>query len=49
MHFLAQVYIEQNKLADAEKVIAKLKEINPRSKDIEELTAQIERAKARAQ
>ena len=49
MHFLAQVYIEQNKLADAEKVIARLKEINPRSKDIEELTAQIERAKARAQ
>jgi tetratricopeptide (TPR) repeat protein len=49
LHFLAQIYTEQNKLPDAEKIVAKLKEIDPSSKDIQDLTAQIERAKGRTQ
>lgn len=49
LHFLAQVYTEQGKLAEAEKTVAKIKEINPSSKDIQELNAQIARARARAQ
>jgi tetratricopeptide (TPR) repeat protein len=46
MQFLAQVYIEQGKLEEAEKLVAKIKGINPSSKSVQDLTAQIERAKA---
>jgi tetratricopeptide (TPR) repeat protein len=46
MQFLAQVYIEQGKLEDAEKLVAKIRGINPSSKSVQDLTAQIERAKA---
>jgi tetratricopeptide (TPR) repeat protein len=49
MQFLAQVYIEQRKFPDAERLIAKLKEIDPSNDSIPKLSAQIERAKARAE
>ena len=45
MQFLAQVYIKQNKLADAERAVAKIKEINPSNNAIADLTSQIASAK----
>jgi tetratricopeptide (TPR) repeat protein len=45
MLFLAKVYVEQGKMADAGKLLAKLKDLNPRNPAIGELTAQIESAK----
>lgn len=48
IQFLAQVYIRQNKIADAEKALAKIKELNPGSQSIAELTSQINAAKSGA-
>lgn len=45
MQFLAQVYVEQGKIVDAEKLIARIKEIDAKNPAIGQLTAQIERAK----
>ena len=45
MQFLAQVYVEQGKIADAEKLIGRIKEIDAKNPAIGQLTAQIERVK----
>lgn len=46
MQFLANVYIRQLKIAEAEKVVAKIKEINSSNPAIADLTSQINAAKA---
>jgi tetratricopeptide (TPR) repeat protein len=48
MHFLAQVYTDQGKFAEAEKIVMKLKEISPGSNDVQDLTDQIEKARTQA-
>ncbi len=45
MQFLANVYLRQMKIAEAEKVVAKMKEINPSNPAIADLTSQINAAK----
>jgi len=45
MQFLAEVLLKQNKLAEAEKLLAKLKEIDPNNNAVTELTARLEAAK----
>jgi len=49
IHFLAQVYIEQNKFSDAEKLLSRLKEINPKNPDLKDLAEKLEQAKSRTQ
>ncbi|MEJ7623096.1 MAG: tetratricopeptide repeat protein [Pyrinomonadaceae bacterium] len=41
MQFLAQVYLKQNKVADARRVAAKIREINPANAALAELEVQI--------
>lgn len=48
MQFLVQVYLKQNKIAEAEKTLAKIKEINPQNRALTDLTSQIEAAKGGA-
>lgn len=48
MQFLAQVYLQQNKIAQAETLVAKIKELNPSSQSLKELTSQINIAKGTA-
>ena len=45
MQFLVQTYVKLGRIADAEKLLAKLKEIDPRNAQIGELTGQIGAAK----
>jgi len=45
MQFLAEVLIKQNKLAEAEKLLGRLKELDPNNNVIPELTSRIEAAK----
>jgi len=45
MQFLAEVYVAQNKIPDAEKLLAKIKEANPTNPAIKELSSHIEAAK----
>jgi len=46
MQFLAQVYIKQNKIAEAERLLAKIKEVAPGNDAIGDLSAQIAAAKS---
>lgn len=46
LQFLVQVLVRQNKLADAEKALAKLKAIDPANSAVAELTSQISEAKS---
>jgi tetratricopeptide (TPR) repeat protein len=46
LQFLVQAYVKQNKFADAEKALAKLKSINPSNPSIAELTSQITAAQS---
>lgn len=41
LQFLVQSYVKQNKMADAEKALAKLKSINPANTSIAELSSEI--------
>ena len=46
MQFLAEVMIKQNKLTEAEKLLAKLREIDPNNNSVPELAARLEAAKS---
>lgn len=46
LQFLTQTYMKQNKLADAEKTLVKLKSINPGNPAITELASQISAARS---
>ncbi|MEO6656008.1 MAG: tetratricopeptide repeat protein [Pyrinomonadaceae bacterium] len=46
LQFLVQVLVKQNKLAEAEKALAKLTAINPANSAVAELTSQISAAKS---
>jgi tetratricopeptide (TPR) repeat protein len=48
MQFLAEVLLKQNKLAEAEKLLAKLREIDPNNNVVPELASRIEAAKGSA-
>ena len=48
MQFLAEVYVKQNKIADAERVIAKIKEINPSNPAVAQLETMVTQAKGSA-
>ncbi|MEP6903878.1 MAG: tetratricopeptide repeat protein, partial [Actinomycetota bacterium] len=41
LKFLIQVFLKQNKKEEAEKYLARLKEINPQTPNLDELNAQI--------
>lgn len=41
MQFLAQIYVAQNKISEAEKLLAKLKEANPTNPALKDLASQI--------
>ena len=45
MQFLAEVLIAQNKLAEAEKILTRIKEIDPNNNAVPDLAARIEAAK----
>jgi tetratricopeptide (TPR) repeat protein len=45
MQFLAEIYIKQNKIADAERVIAKIKEINASNPAVAQLESMVAEAK----
>lgn len=47
MQFLTQVYIKQGRVADAERVLALIKRVNPTNPAIADLTSQIANAKAK--
>jgi len=46
MQFLVQVYIKQNRLVDADKALAKIKEISPGNPAIGDLTTQLNTARS---
>lgn len=46
MQFLVEIYVKQGKVADAERVLAKLREINPSNPAITDLTSMIADAKS---
>ncbi|MBP9665436.1 MAG: tetratricopeptide repeat protein, partial [Pyrinomonadaceae bacterium] len=46
MQFLVEIYVKQGKVADAERVLAKLREINPSNPAITDLTSMIAGAKS---
>lgn len=46
LQFLVQTFVKQGKLADAEKALAKIRDINPSNPAIAELTTQISSAQA---
>src|ERR1035437_7964999 len=48
LQFLVQVYVKQNRIADADKMLARLKEVNPSDPSIADLTSQIAVAKGGA-
>lgn len=48
MQFLVQVYLKQNRIADAEKMLSKIKEINPQNRAVADLSSRIEAAKGGA-
>jgi tetratricopeptide (TPR) repeat protein len=48
MQFLAEVYIRQNRLPEAEKMLAKVKEIEPANPAVRQLTTLLENARAGA-
>lgn len=46
MQFLAEVDLAENKIADAEKLLAKIKDVNPTNPAVKDLSSKIEAAKA---
>lgn len=46
MQFLVEIYVKQNKIADAERTLARIREINPSNPAIADLTSMIADAKS---